>query len=765
MNESLNQGRPTRHDVPPPVPFDPDPIVWLSDTFTANRGSSPTELQAWSEAFPPIPPTRLGSTPELPPSVETIDTVLAAQYALDRSFSALVAHAHEFVNQSHSHAACRAYAAAQVEAGHGVDTALVAHHLSLLRQHGLVQTCALLQAHHAANYLQPDVVRAEYGGVPQFDILLQLAESGAHILRPTDWQPNMGQGVHVRNICQLMADCVHVRMAQEQALGDVLLVECGEFRALAAAAGLAYHVTELGWVFKPGSKLSDLLGRIIDDFTNSPGPLNTDDTRLAMDRLYGILRLPQLADMCASLLQARAAFPGEPIYGAKEDVSRAYHRVRIAAEDCPCMVVLLPPDRNGVQYYAVRLSQPFGHNASGHAWGVVSRAIEWRMDELLRASPACPPAAIPRQLLGMYVDDLYSFAGHAFLLHVADAFDRASRVAGAGARDMAKQDITLELQSLGWTFIDRFDAVLPNPKGWFNLVSLFFVTIPWDLRPKDKLPAQLLLRMGSYASRYSRALLPLRSFVHAFYGDAGDASVFAVRSVSARTVQDVAMWRLFLRLAYHRPMLMTTPVHWPVVATLSPQEQADRADCVAFVDAATSSHAIGAFIQDVAWAYFVCPVLTHFLKSACVQLHINVLEMMAVVSGALLALIACPDVSHVHVWGDNTTSVAWSDSNRVNSPLCCFLTQLLTLMGASRRTLITVGWVAGVRNPTADAISRDFKVPQGEHYRALLACPPHRRLPLPPAFMTGIMRASEMWHCKTFEIAQSARTVLDGINT
>ena len=804
---------------PPSVPFDPDPIIWLTDTFTADRGNSIVELQAWSDAFPLIPPgptskvlepnappspqtcTNCGKTwtctkspPEvhelcrkcneeaktslptsvsptitppllLPPSVELIDSVIASQYALDRSFPALVKHAHDFVDQAHSHLACQTYAAEQVKAGHGVDKALVDHHLSLLRQHGLVKTCTLLQAHHAENYLQPDVVRDEYVGFPQFDLLSSLATEGAHILKPNNWKPNMGEDVHVRNICNTMSDAVNVRMAQEQALGDVLLVECSEFKAMAAAGKIAYHVTELGWVFKPGHKLSDLLGRIIDDYTNSPGPLNTPDTRISMEELYGILKLPQLADMCASLLQARNDFPNEPIYGAKEDVSRAYRRVKIFPADCPYMVVLMPPNKDGTQYYAIRLSQPFGHNASGHAWAVVSRAIEWRMNQLLRNHPLCPLHTIPKSLYGMYVDDLYSFGGYNFLQRVGSTFDEASRVAGKGARAIDKHDLTLELQSLGWTFIDRFDAVLPNPKGWFNLISLFFVTIPWNLSAKDKLPAQLLLRMGSYASRYSRALLPLRAFVHAFYGAAGDASVFAVRKVTARVVQDVWMWRIFLRLAHQRPILMATPVHWPVVANLSPQEQADRADRVVFVDAATSSYAIGIYIKDVAWTFFVCPVLKHFRKSAWSILHINILEMIAVVAGALTAIIACPSISHLHVWGDNTTSVAWAESNRVDCPISCFLTQMLTLLGASRRILITVGWVEGVRNPIADAISRNFNVKSGSQIQDQLNHPPYHHVPVSPAFISGITHASSMLQCETFAIAQSVRTVLAGIST
>ena len=758
-----------------PIPFDPDPNVWSSDSFTTDRGPTPSELQHWSTAFPidfinPSPsrykPTVVSSSSNTITSphdcVHHLDPIIIDKYALDQPFSDLIKQSHNFVNQTHSHAICQDYAATQIAEGHGINESLVNTHLSSLHQHGIVKTCELIQRQHSDNYLQPDIVRHDYADFPQYDVLLSLAENGAYIQRPSNWSPNMGVGISVRNVTRKMADAVHVRMAQEQALGDLLLVERDELVHIAVAENISFHATELGWVFKPGEKQSDLLGRIIDDYTNSNGPLNTEETSRLMEIFYGPLVLPQLHDMCASLLQARIDFPNQPIFGAKEDVSRAYRRVRIHPADCPLMVVLLPPDRNGVQYYAIRLSQPFGHNASGHAWGVVARAIEWRMNKILSIHLS---NIQPKKLYGIYVDDLYSFAAHTFLILVAAAFDEASKIAGVGSRALDKSDLTTELQSLGYTFIDRLDAVFPNPKGWFNLISLFYIAVPWNLKPRDKLPAKLLLRMGSYASRYSTVMLPLRAFVHSFYSDAGDASVFALRSVSARTVQDVWMWRLFLRLAAQQPTLMSTPVHWPVITKLSSQQQADRADEVVFCDAATSTHKIGICVVNGVWASFICPILSHFRQSTKSKISINILEMIAVVAAALVAIEASPHISHLHVWGDNTTSVAWADTNRVNMPICCYLIQMLTLLGASRRILITVGWVEGVRNPIADAISRDFNVPSGSQIQDQLNHPPYRHVQVSPTFISGISHASLMSQCKTYKIAQLVRIVLAGKNT
>jgi hypothetical protein len=693
-----------------------------------------------------------------------LDPVVINNFSLDKPFIELIQHARDFVTHSHSHEVCQVYAAQQVADGHGLDLVHIQADRDLFEQHGVVQACAIVQHQHAANYLQPDIVRDEYKDFDQYDLLLSLAQNGAEVLRPPNWTPNMGVGINPRNVCKQMADAVHVRMAQEHAIGDIMLVECDVFKALCLVQQIQFHVTELGWVFKPGEKLSDLLGRIVDDYSNSTGPLNTPETREAMEYLYNMLQLPQLADMCESLITARSLFPGELIHTLKEDISRAYRRIKFKPTEYVLMVVLLPPTADHKSYYAVRLSQPFGHNASGHAWGVVARAIEWHMTRALLAHRPPTMIHITQSVQGMYVDDLFSFGTTTYLEQASLAFANAARVAGHGAHDILKHGVGPDTQSLGWTFMDRHDAVMPNSKGWYNLLNLFFCEVPWNIKPKDKLIAKTLMRLGSYASRYSRALISLRAFTQSFYGDVSDATPFAMRTVSARTVQDIWMWRVVLRLISKNPVLMATPPTWPVIDRFTPDQQARRANIVVYVDACTKYHACGIFVQDILCCQFVCPARTHYYRCAREDIHINFLEMLSVVAGALVTLNECPTIKHLHIWCDNTTSVSWSHTNRVDSPFACFATQMLTLLAASRRVLITVGWVEGVRNSNADAISRYFDVPQGSHYFNLLQSPTYRQLSLPPPFLQSIVNVCSMSHSATFRSAQLARIALDGVN-
>jgi hypothetical protein len=247
---------------------------------------------------------RLGPTISLPKGV-------FAELNPEWTFPEVVIHATKFVSQAKDRTACTKYAEPLLAGGQGPDAVIVAAHLQLMKRVGIVAACAEVQRQHKHNYLQPDVVRREFQDFPEYDTLLSLAEEGAHIFTPAEWSPNRGVGVSVRPNAVRMAAPILVRFGQEQLTGDVILVEKGEFDELARSEGLDFNVISVDWVFKPGDKESDLLGRIIDDFTNSEPALNSPETFVAMEAVYNPLVLPQLANMCESMCVAREAFPDE----------------------------------------------------------------------------------------------------------------------------------------------------------------------------------------------------------------------------------------------------------------------------------------------------------------------------------------------------------------------------------------------------------------------------------------------------------------------
>jgi hypothetical protein len=102
----------------------------------------------------------------------------------------------------------------------------------------IVDTCANVQKLYAGNYLQADVVRAQYRDFPEFESLLDLAVSGASVMQPAGWVPNQGIGVKVRATTNMMRDAVYARMAQEQAVGDV---NFGRYARISKTSGRAEY--------------------------------------------------------------------------------------------------------------------------------------------------------------------------------------------------------------------------------------------------------------------------------------------------------------------------------------------------------------------------------------------------------------------------------------------------------------------------------------------------------------------------------------------
>jgi hypothetical protein len=727
------------------TPFSTEPAIFTAfDPAEAlSAAAFADEFHLWGDIF---------SFPTLP----ILPATLYAEAAHCTSFTSLLAHAAEAVRQAHDYDACRAYAASQIEITGGINVSLATQHLQWMQDIGVVATCARVQEQHAGSYLQPHIVRALYPGFPEYETLLRIAVEGSPVLRPPLWTPNNGVGVQVRAIATSMADAFILRMTEEQAKGDVIIVEAEPFTALCSAQGVAFNLVECGWVFKHGSKESDLLGRITDDHTHSPCPLNTIESKALADDLYGPPVCPQLTDMCESLRAAQTQYPDQPIYGMAEDVSRAYRRCRFRPDDCPLAGAILPLTRDGKQYYALRMSHSFGDNTSAHVWGVPARALVW----LVNQSVDLPGIAARSDI---YVDDYYAFTPQHLIAPTSRVFDLACSVAGDDARDASKSRSSRELQLLGWQFLDEFNIVRPNTKGWFSLLALFFHNIPWNITKKCKLPVRMLQRLGSYASRYSQAFPALRPYCHGFYGDTRGARSFATRRISTRTAQDVWMWRMFLAIAYHHPHAMATPLHWPTLSHADPDVQAAAADLIVYVDAALSNNSCGAYIEDISWCFFTCPVVSFMHGDHQFPMNINILECIGLILGILLAIdTAPPTCTHIHVWCDNAATVAWAATHRVHSPLTCLLLQILTLAAAAKRILITVGWLPGVRNVIADAISRAFKVPHGDVIRQELDSSLSQQFLPPEEFSAILSLASATRLSGALTLLPEVRTLLRG---
>jgi hypothetical protein len=68
---------------------------------------------------------------------------------------------------------------------------------------------------------------------------------------------------------------------------------------------------------------------------------------------------------------------------------------------------------------------------------------------------------------------------------------------------------------------------------------------------------------------------------------------------------------------------------------------------------------------------------------------------------------------HIHYWGDNTSCLSWLRRHRALHPYMSYLLHLQCLIQVRFNVLLTSGHCPGVENTFADAVSRDFRCPQG----------------------------------------------------
>ena len=123
------------------------------------------------------------------------------------------------------------------------------------------------------------------------------------------------------------------------------------------------------------------------------------------------------------------------------------------------------------------------------------------------------------------------------------------------------------------------------------------------------------------------------------------------------------------------------------------------------------------YCPDFAWDGATVPDRQYFLSGGQrADISNNIFEFVAILAG--LAIVARTRMhSHVHIYTDNTSALAWAQKGRGESGFHTFLLRVMCNLQVATGTHLTVSHVAGKDNVNADAISREFNVPNGPDIR------------------------------------------------
>ncbi len=412
---------------------------------------------------------------------------------------------------------------------------------------------------------------------------------------------------------------------------------------LSVALTCGLHFSPVHWTPKPGKPE----GRFLCDLSNSPGGnvLNDPGVKRAIDERYGPVDLPSIGDVVDAIFRMADKVGFENIRLWKEDVVGAFNQFNFHPASAKYLAFQIDDDS-----VLILFTDVFGWQGSPAVFAVFSRA-------LLRCT-----VTLLNGVVLVYVDDFMGISSAA--LADQDQLRLRQLVIGVFGDDAINVDKSI-LPSrigdcIGWT-IDLIRSIIyPNEKGRKKLVSAFFGV---DL--EKLISVKCFQRLGSLASRYSKVLVGLRPFVHAFFTCASDGKA---HHASSDIRLCVAIWRAVALLVLSNPTSLAVPLY--SVSTLY-----KTINFVIISDAGPLGLGVKVMSPSgtvVAFASYRLPFpefkpLDPTAPTAKESKFQNVREFLGVVLGLLMCKQLCVSSCCVQWVNDNTAALSWVRDNMARS--------------------------------------------------------------------------------------------------
>jgi hypothetical protein len=614
--------------------------------------------------------------------------------------------------------------------------ATMARHLTALQNDGLQRVLETAQRSTAPRTVGLSALSLLEHTSPHWERLHRLATHANVALYPADYNPNCGRGVRMRPADQAPPLTLAAHFLKLHAKGNVLIFPRDVFTAYCSRHHRPWNLIVSGLAAKDTP-----LMRLVSD----PFMLNDPVLKPAYAAMWGPLLPPQLADICELVMNARHAFPGVALVAGRADVAAAYNRILNPLADICHQCFLFHLD--GRDHVALPVVRTFGIQASNYEFGAVT--------EFLKARSLARLSAVSPKPLSTFATDDAIIVGPVPIVHEEMSCVAADfvQVCGTGSHAVEKDLEGSAIPIIGYHFDLRCAPGMASltEKAMARLLCLFWDIVPRDVRAGQPVSNLLLQRLGSYAIRYSHCVIALLPFSRGFSSTLFRPQSEQMACWSLRAIHDLWMWRVVLLCAVGNTTWLRVPVTYPLLLRrLSPMEtdperaarQAAAADYVIHGDARMAGNrgagmiATSASGTPLVWMQMLLHEFTHYMSASGVldEMNINVMEF-AQAAVSVLAFISWARQEgveltgrHIHVFTDNSSAHSYIRRNRASHPFHLVLLQVMALVMAQHGILLTIGHIAGCRNVIADAISREFDVPDGEAIRLALLPVPRLKL-------------------------------------
>jgi hypothetical protein len=612
--------------------------------------------------------------------------------------------------------------------------------------------------------LSSETIELVYAPDPEYKALRELA-SGCQQAAHTDFLPNEGADVRERTIPEYpnMGLTLGIHAADEYRRGHSIIMPLAVAKEICTAEGLTLHVSEMFMRDKPGAPL----GRPIPDYSfNRHGPpMAHEDLKPQLASQWGTLRHPTVVDLCNAMSNARDNAEGDVVIGARTDIKSAYTRILIRSRDCTVMAKLISmmgPDECGPMI-SIPIVNQWGSQVAGYAFDVITRALRRRAHDR---------GGSDKHVTIIYVDDHITFGTIPKVQsEVANFMNDSRMLLGHDAIQESKNEQGTRIDAIGWRCDCNDWTVAPSARAFAKLANIFFNELPANITNATKVTVQQLMRLSSYAIRYSIAIIPMRPYSSSFAMNTRGrhVSVMAKRRLLPRTITDIGMWREVIKRSFSDPSGMKVPIEWPIIESQTIETTSEGSHVEVWTDAQTSQGGIGVYLPNESWLYAQMTSTHYEINGAEVAIDINILEYIGVILGLIQGIrLLCwksgvydPNgarTKRIHVFTDNTACISWLQKRRSMSPTHAILMQLTTMLQVQFGCLITAGHVPGIENVVADAISRSFKSHDGERVRLQLQ--PLRHESLTPQLLESCRNALDMRKSTPSTTGLAVRTAL-----
>jgi hypothetical protein len=436
-------------------------------------------------------------------------------------------------------------------------------------------------------------------------------------------------------------------VAKDQLNGKTIIVTETTLLDAARSDGIDVNINEAFIVRKRDAAT----GRLVAHYTRSG--LNTDTLAADLEKRYGSIKLPTIADVCAMIKRVADAFPGQALGLLKMDYSDWYKRILLPTLQAPLYAFRIYID--GIAHVVLPLVNQFGAQASNYESNFIT-AVIYAMQVQRGIDLIGSPFST------IYIDDDIVALPITMLAAEAAAFTVDTEgIAGKGAMNKKKQEMEVTLPYLSWQInVENFSLTM-TLSLFLKLTCVLFLELPATISTSTTLPLKLLQRLSSYMLMAANAIPELRPFA---YGAAHNTSYAHRRGTRGgrhqlcpllrTTVVDIAMFRQFIEStlkeggaaplvqSIHAPPLFATLPSEVDDPTATATRQATAAHFVIHADACspTGIQGIGFTIENrsttLLWASSRLITFNSYLRQdgTRVPIDINLLECAAAIYAA-----------------------------------------------------------------------------------------------------------------------------------